>query len=197
MPSTHEPKTRASLLLKLRDPSDARAWGDFVELYAPLVYRQARRAGLQDADAADLTQDVFRSVVRAIDQFDYQVHRGQFRGWLYRIAQNKIRDAARRSEMVGTGDSAVQDLLDKQAAGSAADEWDAEFRASLLAWAYEQVRSKCEPATWTAFWMTAVEGASGEAVAAQLGMSVGAVYVAKSRVLVRLKEVLLPWEDEL
>jgi RNA polymerase sigma-70 factor (ECF subfamily) len=197
MPSTDEPKTRASLLLKLRDPSDARAWGDFVELYAPLVYRQARRAGLQDADAADLTQDVFRSVVRAIDQFDYQVHRGQFRGWLYRIAQNKIRDAARRSEMVGTGDSAVQDLLDKQTAGAAADDWDAEFRASLLAWAYEQVRSKCEPATWTAFWMTAVEGASGETVAAQLGMSVGAVYVAKSRVLVRLKEVLLPWEDEL
>jgi DNA-directed RNA polymerase specialized sigma24 family protein len=62
MSTTDEPQTRLSLLVRLRDPRDAQAWGDFVELYAPLVYRQARRAGFQDADAADVTQDVFRAV---------------------------------------------------------------------------------------------------------------------------------------
>jgi RNA polymerase sigma-70 factor (ECF subfamily) len=198
MPTTDEPKTRTSLLVRLRDPRDARAWADFVDLYAPLVYRQARRAGFQDADAADVTQEVFRSVAAVIGQFEYDARRGDFRGWLYRITQNKIRDAATRRQIAGSGDTAVHDLLHEQPALEAErSRWDEEFRERLLAWAYDQVRSRCEPATWQAFWLTTLEGKSGEAVAAELGMSIGAVYVAKSRVLVRLQEVLEPWRDEL
>lgn len=197
MPLIDEPKTRMSLLLRLRDPRDTQAWGDFVELYAPLVYRQARRTGLQDADAADITQEVFRVVAATINQFEYDTRRGEFRGWLYRVTQNKIRDAAAGRQTPGSGDTAVHDLLAEQAAAGTPDDWNEEFRKSLLAWAYEQVRSRCEAETWKAFWLTAVEGLSGAEVAAQLGISVGAVYVAKSRVLVRLKELLAPWEDEL
>jgi len=197
MPLIDEPKTRMSLLLRLRDPRDTQAWGNFVELYAPLVYRQARRTGLQDADAADITQEVFRVVAATINQFEYDTRRGEFRGWLYRVTQNKIRDAAARRQTTGSGDTAVHDLLAEQAAVTTPDDWNEEFRKSLLAWGYEQVRGRCETETWKAFWLTAVEGLSGAEVAAQLGISVGAVYVAKSRVLVRLKEVLAPWEDEL
>jgi RNA polymerase sigma factor (sigma-70 family) len=197
MPTTDEPKTRLSLLLRLRDPRDAAAWSDFVELYAPLVYRQARRAGLQDADVADVTQEVFRAVASAIGQFEYDSHRGEFRGWLYRITQNKIRDAAARRHIAGTGDTAVHNLLHEQPDNAATTAWDDDFRASLLAWAYDQVHARCDPTTWQAFWLTAVDGQSGEQAAARLGLSIGAVYVAKSRVLVRLKEVLEPWKDEL
>lgn len=197
MHTTDESRTRSSLLLRLRDPRDAQAWSDFVELYAPLVYRQARRAGLQDADAADVTQEVFRAVATKIGQFDYDPRRGEFRGWLYRITQNKLRDASARRQSVGSGDTAVHELLNDQPAAPVPDDWDHEFRQRLLAWAYDQLRARCEPSTWEAFWLTTVEGASGEQVAAQLGLSVGAVYVAKSRILVRLKEILQPWEDEL
>lgn len=198
MPTTDDPKTRLSLLLRLRDAGDAQAWGDFVELYAPVVYRQARRRNLQDADAADVTQEVFRAVAAAIGHFEYDVRRGEFRGWLYRITQNKIRDAVGRQQVVGSGDTAMHDLLNEQAAEATTVEvWDQEFRRRLLEWAYDQVRQQCEPATWQAFWLTSVENRAGATVAAELGMSVGAVYVAKSRVLVRLKEVLEPWRDEL
>lgn len=196
MPTIDEPKTRLTLLLRLRDHRDTQAWSDFVELYAPLVYRQARCAGFQDADAADVTQDVFRSVAAAINKFDYDARRGDFRGWLYRITQNKIRDAASRRQAVATGDTATHDLLHEQPTPTAED-WDADYRAALLAWAYEQVRAHCAEPTWRAFWLTTVEGVGGEAAAQQLGMSIGAVYVAKSRVLTRLKEVLEPWKDDL
>jgi RNA polymerase sigma-70 factor (ECF subfamily) len=197
MPATDEPKTRLSLLLRLRDSRDAAAWGDFVDLYAPLVYRQARRAGFQDADAADVTQEVFRAVALAISKFEYDSHRGEFRGWLYRITQNKIRDAAARRQIPGSGDTATHDLLHQQPDHAAATTWDHDFRDSLLDWAYDQVRGRSEERTWQAFWLTAVEGISGEEAAARLGLSIGAVYVAKSRVMVRLKEVLDPWRDEL
>ena len=197
MPTTDEPKTRLSLLLRLRDPRDSQAWGHFVEIYAPLVYSQARRAGLQDADAADITQDVFRSVAAAMGQFQYDSRRGEFRGWLYRITQNKIRDALRRRQVVGSGDTAMVDLLDQQSAELPMETWDGEFRKSLLLWAYDQVRDRCDERTWQAFWLTTVEGESGEGVATKLGMSIGTVYVAKSRILMRLKEVLAPFQDEL
>src|SRR4051794_32695748 len=117
MPTTDEPKTRMSLLLRLRDPRDAQAWSDFVDLYAPLVYRQARRASLQDADAADVTQEVFRAVAVNIAKLDYDARRGEFRGWLYRVTQNKIHDAASRRQVTGSGDTVVHDLLGEQPAG--------------------------------------------------------------------------------
>ena len=82
------PATRCSLIVKLRDPADSAAWREFVAIYEPLVYRLARRKGLQDADARDLCQDVFQAVARAIDRWD--PGRGSFRGWLSRITRNLL-----------------------------------------------------------------------------------------------------------
>ena len=108
------PSTRPSLLIRLRDPGDERAWAEFTEIYGPLVHRLARRRGLQEADAEDLAQEVFRAVARAIERYDPDPDRGSFRGWLSRIARNLIINllAARRRQPQGTGDTDVHRLLE-------------------------------------------------------------------------------------
>lgn len=185
------PTTRASLLIRVRDASDAQAWTEFVELYAPLVYGFARRHGLQDADAADLTQEVLRSVAGAVKRLDYDPQRGTFRAWLYTITRNKLNTflTRRRREARGTGDTAMQGLLENQPAQEedAAARWQQDYEQRIFAWAAHSVRAESEESTWQAFWLTALEGRPAVEVAAELGMTVGAVYVAKSRVLARLK----------
>src|SRR5438067_8611725 len=115
------PTTRPSLLVRLRDPMDERAWGEFVEIYDPLVRQLARRRGLQDADAADLGQEVFRAVAAAIERYDPDPARGSFRGWLSTIARNLIVNLlkAQRRHLRGTGDTEVRLLLEEQPAPSA------------------------------------------------------------------------------
>src|ERR1700753_1057714 len=113
----HEsPATRASLLVRLRDGSDADAWHEFVRLYAPVIYGFARKRGLQDADAADLMQDVMRSVSAAIGRLDYDPNQGTFRAWLFTITRNKIYNllSARRHRPQGSGDSATNQMLASQ-----------------------------------------------------------------------------------
>src|SRR4051794_33175887 len=123
------PSTRVSLLVRLRDPRDERSWSEFVEIYTPLVYELARRRGLQDADAADLTQDVFRAVAAAIGRFDPDPARGAFRAWLFRIARNLTINAlaARRRQVRGSGDTEVVRRLDELPATAAEAEASAEF----------------------------------------------------------------------
>src|SRR5690242_10686647 len=84
------PLTRVTLLTRIRDGQDVDAWREFVQIYGPVVYRFARNRGLQDADAADLMQDVLRSVARNAPKMEYDPGRGTFRGWLYTVTRNKI-----------------------------------------------------------------------------------------------------------
>src|SRR3984893_4266903 len=109
------PATRASLLVRLRG-GDAGAWQEFVHLYAPLIYGFARKRGLQDADAADLMQDVMRSVSTAIGRLDYDRNQGTFRGWLFTITRNRVFNflSARRIRPQGSGDTSTNRLLDNQ-----------------------------------------------------------------------------------
>ena len=185
------PSTRPSLLIRLRDPGDERAWSEFTEIYGPLVHRLARRRGLQDADAQDLVQEVFRAVARAIERYDPDPDRGSFRGWLSRIARNLIINllAARRRHPQGTGDTDVQRLLEDRPdpAGEDSALFEAEYRRRLFAWAAERVRGEFSEAAWQAFWQTGVEGRPPKEVAEALGMTVGTVYQYKSRAVVRIR----------
>ena len=186
------PDTRASLLARLRDGSDGEAWRLFVDLYGPLVYGLGRKHGLQDADAADLTQDVLQSVAAAVRSLVYDPRRGSFRGWLYTVARNRLRDLLRLRLVRGSGDSAVQQLLENQPAPEGDADWDRDHQRRVFAWAAERVRVDFRAHTWQAFWLTAVEGLSSEEAGRRLGMSPGAVQVARSRVLARLKETVRP-----
>jgi len=182
------PLTRPSLLVRIRDARDGEAWSQFVALYAPLVYGHARKCGLQDADAADLTQDVLKAVAGGVHRLDYDPRRGSFRGWLFTIVRNKLRNfiEAKGRQIQGSGGTAAIHLLEGQAAPEQ-DQWEADYRRQLFAWAVERIRPEFQEKTWQAFWMTAVEGKSGKEVAAKLAMTVAAVYLAKGRVLARLK----------
>jgi RNA polymerase sigma-70 factor (ECF subfamily) len=186
------PTTRLSLLVRIRDARDGQAWSQFVEIYAPLVHGFARKHGLQDADAADLTQDILRTVAGAVGRLEYDPERGSFRGWLFTVVRNRLRDflTSQRRHCQGSGDTGVQHFLEAQPARDEdlAALWEQDYERQLLTWAAEQVRGRFQDATWQAFWQTAVEGQNAKTVAEALEMSVGAVYLAKSRVLARLKE---------
>jgi RNA polymerase sigma-70 factor (ECF subfamily) len=193
------PTTRPSLLVRLRDPRDERAWDEFVGIYAPLVYRLARRKGLQDADAADLVQEVCRAVAAAIERGDYDPARGSFRGWLFRIARNlAVNHLVRQARQVrGSGDTGVHDLLEAQPAREDDSAlFEVEYRRQLLAWAAEQVQGEFSELTWQAFWQTGVEGRPAGEVALALGTTVGTVYHCKSRVMARLRKRIDEVEDE-
>jgi RNA polymerase sigma-70 factor (ECF subfamily) len=184
------PLTRPSLLVRIRDLEDQAAWSEFVELYGPVVYGFARKRGLQEADAADLTQEVLRAVAAAAGRLEYDPRKGWFRGWLCTVARNKLHDllTSRRRQGQGSGDTAVQALLEEQPAQQEESLWDREYQQRLLAWATERVRNSFEDSTWQAFRQVAVEGKSPKETAAALGMTLAAVYMAKSRVLAALKK---------
>lgn len=188
------PATRASLLVRLRDPRDGQAWSEFVDLYAPLVYRFGCKQGLQDADAADLTQDTLRSVSGAIGRLDYDPKLGSFRGWLFTIVRNRLRDLLQKrgGQERGAGDTAMLDWLNQQPERQdhLAETWEREYDRQLLQTAAQRIRGQFQEATWQAFWRTTVDGESGKDVARTLDMTVAAVYLAKSRVMARLKEAI-------
>lgn len=185
------PLTRASLLVQIRDGDNQIAWGEFVRLYGPVIYGFARKRGLQDADAADLMQDVMRSVSAAIGRLDYDRKQGTFRGWLFTITRNKVFNflSARRIRARGSGDTTTNRLLDTQPDGNDGSQaWELEYQRRLASLAMERVRNEFQENTWRAFVLTAVDGVAAAEAAAQVGMTPGAIYVAKSRVLARLKE---------
>jgi RNA polymerase sigma-70 factor (ECF subfamily) len=178
------------LIVKLRDPADTVAWREFLAIYEPFIYRLASRKGLQDADARDLCQEVFCAVAGAIEH--WTPSRGSFRAWLSRIARNLLINALTRRPFPAcrSGGTSVQEFLEAQPGAdmSATALVEREYRKHLFCWAAAEVREQFTPATWRAFWETAVEGRLPNEIAAELRISVGAVYIARSRVLSRLKQ---------
>src|SRR5262249_1851113 len=183
------PTTRPSLLVRIRDARDKDAWQQFVQVYGPVVYCYGRKHGLQDADAADLTQEVLQAVSTAIGRLDYDRRCGSFAGWLFTLAHHKLHDFLLRQNRPGrgSGDRGGPARLEQQPARPEDRAvWNQEYERRLFHWAAEQVRGHFQDATWQAFYRTAVEGRRGADVAAELGMTVAAVYLAKSRVMARL-----------
>jgi RNA polymerase sigma-70 factor (ECF subfamily) len=187
--------TSPSLLKRLQDVQDSDAWQTFVDVYAPLFYRWCRRRGLQDAD---VTQEVLAQVVRSIRTFEYQPERGRFRDWLGTVARGKLVRwyEKRRPEVSGTATTDTFDPLAGAGGPGVEAEWAAEFHACVLQAALRRIRPSFEPSTWRAFELTWLENRPAADTAREAGLPIGAVYVAKSRVLKRLRdEILLLAED--
>ena len=192
--------TRATLLLRLRDSNDHDAWSDFLQDYGPMLYRFVRSRGLQDADAADIVQDVFRRVGTAINRLEYDKEKGGFRAWLFTITRNRLYTYFEKRKRTGpTGnDTAQLELLSQSPddRNELSEQWELEHLRSLAAIAMETVREHSDPKTWSAFRITAVDGRSAAEAAKELSMSTGAIYVAKSRVSARLRDEIQRLQNE-
>jgi RNA polymerase sigma-70 factor (ECF subfamily) len=184
--------TAGSLLegIRQRDPD---AWRRLARLYAPLVYGWCRRAGLQASDAEDVLQEVFLTVAARVGDFRHGGAGDTFRGWLWAITRHKIGDLLRRrarQDRPAGGSGALQRLLE------APDAWTGECAdagsgpGGLYHRALDSIRAQFEERTWQAFWRVVVEGQAPADVAAALGLSRNAVYIARSRVLQRLRLAL-------
>ncbi len=181
-------ETPRSLLERLRQPREAEAWDRFVSLYTPLIYAWGRYAGLQEADAEDLAQDVFLKLINVMPTFNYDPNMG-FRGWLRTVTLNTWRDRRkRRGDRPLPADEAA--LAEVPAPDAGPSFWEIEYRQLLVKRAMTLIKTDFRPASWMAFWEQIVVGRPAGEVAAELGMTNGAAYAAKFRVLDRLRQEL-------
>jgi RNA polymerase sigma-70 factor (ECF subfamily) len=192
------PETRGSLLIRVRNPTDQAAWHEFVEVYRPVIMRLARQKGMQEADADDVAQEVLVAVAKAVEQREHDRKQAKFRTWLHRVAHNAILNALTRSRDRGSGNSALLAVLNQHEshAGPDSDLLRLEYRREVFRWAVRQVRKEFHQATWSAFWLTAVEGCAVEAVAAELAKNPGAIYAARSRVIRRIQQKVTEYEQQ-
>lgn len=194
------PETNDGLLVRIRDPQDRDAWTEFMSIYRPLIYRVARRFGLQDADAQNMTQEVLQKVARGVSDWESGQPTGSFRRWLSTVARNSAIDTIRRIRPdSGAGGTSIHHQL--QAVPDVQSDPEAEFHRELerqaFRWAARRIHGEFADTTWVAFWLTMVEGKSCGEVAELQGKRVGAVYTARSRVMLRLKQELenFDWEE--
>ena len=187
---TEFPNTRGTLLVAVKSREDRVAWEEFVLLYRPAIYRMARRRGMQDADAQDVTQTILMRIAGAIERYEQQPGT-KFRHWLRRIAKNAIFSAiSQRPQDTPTGGSQANDLLAEKANVTAEveQEIEKEYEREQFLRAAAVVRSDVHPETWAAFELTMIQGLTCEEAAKTIGKSVGTVYAARSRIMRRLRE---------
>lgn len=191
------PGSVSSTLLDELRSGRAEAWERFVRLYSPVVYRWCRRSGLGGEDAADVLQEVLASVMRHLVEFRREKARDSFTSWLAAITRNKVRDHFRRrhgkaqARGGSTAQQQIAEIPDVPEPSRESIRPDAQSAAWLSRGVLESIRAEFEDRTWHAFWRTVVDGQTPASVAADLHMSTAAIYMAKSRVLRRLRRAMV------
>jgi len=191
--------TRPSLLLRIRDPGDTLAWQSFVDVYGPLIYRQGRGRGLQDADAAEVTQEVLFQVSRSVRTFEYRPEQGRFRDWLGTVTQNKIRTflSRQRGATHDRGEGGPDDSLACVAAGEQDTQWAEEFDLHILHLALTRIQPHFEEHVWRTFERVWRDDRPPAEVAQAFNQTVDWVYMVKARVLKRLQEEVQELADDM
>jgi RNA polymerase sigma-70 factor (ECF subfamily) len=190
--NAHASEPSSASLIKRLQARDPQAWRRFTVIYGPLVLGWSRRAGLQQSDAEDVVQETFQSVATHVSDFRRDRGGDSFRGWLWTIARSKLHDHFRRQgrQPAAAGGSAAYRRLEELTEGPPTDLAGQEEMASVTRRALSIIQTDFQDSTWRAFWRTAIDRQPAAAVAAELGISVAAVYMARSRVLVRLRQEL-------
>lgn len=191
------PETRHSLIQRLQNAGDDAAWEEFTSIYRPIIVRIALRKQLPFDDAEDLAQQVLLLVLKNISKWKTDPARARFRTWLQTVVRNATMNALTRrpKDQASGGTSSLQKL--NQCPDKADSLWfDLEWQRETLRWVAQQVRGEFESTTWTAFWDTAIEQLSAQEVSERIGKSVGAVYIARSRVMQRIKQRIADLDED-
>jgi RNA polymerase sigma factor (sigma-70 family) len=184
-------ETSLSLLQRLRVEPDDASWKRLVDLYTPLLQKWLRRHFLLEADAEDLVQEVMAVLVREVPRFEHNGQPGAFRRWLRTILVHRLQGfwRARQGRPVASGDSDLAKRLEQleDPASGLSQLWDQEHDRHVMGRLLEQIEPQVATSTWQAFRRVVLDGKDEEIVAKELGLSVNAVFIAKSRVLARLR----------
>jgi RNA polymerase sigma-70 factor (ECF subfamily) len=193
-------RTRSTLLVRVRDPADSQAWGEFVALYQPLLTAYLRKRGLGTEDARDVAQDVFARLVKNLPGFELDRHRGRFRTWLWQVCQSAMVDWARRRRRRTSAEDAWLKRLSESPSPSVSDsdpDWGPMHRRRVVTFAMERVRARTRPATWACFEGHVLQKMPSAEVARAVGLTANAVDVNCSRVLDRIRRFCSEHLEEL
>jgi RNA polymerase sigma-70 factor, ECF subfamily len=186
-----DPKTRPSLIIRLADRADQSAWWSFVETYEPFLNHLVSRQGVPPAHVADVTQQVLIAIAKGVARWRDDGQEASFRRWVCHVARNvviKFMTQARRV-VTPTGGSEALDFLHQQEQpfDPAAEQ---KYEYELIVWAAERVRAEFAASSWQAFWDTMIQQRSVTEVAKELGISPGSIYMSRSRIIKRLREII-------
>jgi RNA polymerase sigma-70 factor (ECF subfamily) len=185
-------RTRASLLIRLKDPADRQAWDEFHERYAPMIRGWCRHWFPRETD--DMAQEVFTRLIKSLQAFEYEPGKGRFRGYLKTVTHRLMADLKeRRAHAPMSGDE--ERLIEIEARQDLQDRLAAMFDLDLLEQAKERVRNRVEDRTWRVYVETAEQGRKPAEVARDLGMKVGAVFQAKHSVITQLRQEVKILQD--
>ena len=178
--------TRASLLVRIKDPNAAEAWSEFHDLYAPLIYRYARRRGLNRDDADDVRSECYKAIVQQIKTFNYDNAKGGFKAWLRTMVDRRVIDLfrKRREQQANTG--ALRQL--EAVHPSPEEAWEIEWKNQHLRHCVEQLRSEVSRTTFEAFSIVVIQGRPVAEACDVLGMNANQVYKARARMLRRVRQ---------
>jgi RNA polymerase sigma factor (sigma-70 family) len=194
-------QTRSSLLLRVANPDDKQSWGEFYEIYHPILIRYVRSRGIGESDAEDIVQDIFVGKLRgAMGNFQLDRQRGRFRTWLFEVTMNAIRDWGRRRQnqpRVAAGSEDFTGPISPSVTEELSRQWNAFHRAQVVQFALKKSREFFEPVTWQCFEQRTLMERSGSDVARELGLSVSAVYTNAHRVLEKVRELCRELDEEL
>jgi|JI10StandDraft_1071094.scaffolds.fasta_scaffold67515_4 RNA polymerase sigma factor (sigma-70 family) len=190
-------RTRPSLLLRLRDTGDEAAWSQFVGIYTPLIFAFCRGRGLSETDAGDISQEVLKAVAGAISRFQYDPQRSSFRNWLFTVVRSKLNNffASQARHPRPAGETTLQQLAETEADSQLEETWRRDYQLNLVRWAAGQIQAEFKSQTWDAFWRTAILGETAETVAQELGLTLNALYIARSRVTLRIRQLVQTVEE--
>lgn len=187
-----DPTTRVSLILRLNNRQDAEAWEEFVAIYHPMIWRIAKRLGMSDVDASDACQNTMFRLTQVVHKWSPSENNATFRGWLYRVARNcMLRQFEKNIKQAQTiSDDESQNYFEQMAAepDNSDSAYQLEFQRQVFANAAEKVRPTFNNVYWQSFWLTYVKNNDIKDVAKILDTTVSTVYVARSRVLKRIRD---------
>jgi RNA polymerase sigma-70 factor (ECF subfamily) len=193
-------QTRSTLLMRVRDPADATAWGEFVALYEPLLTAYLRHQGLGPEDTRDVVQEVFARLVKSLPDFKLERRRGQFRTWLWQVCRSAMVDWARRRRRQARAEDGWLRRLSESPPKDHDDtdpQWETLHRRRVLTFALERVRARSRPATWACFERHLLQGRPSAEIAGELGLSANAVDINCSRILARVRKFCAEYLEEL